>query len=223
MSSLARQQLESWLKTLTNIKGRILDIGGSQQSVIKRLNNTELYIDEYKILDLEVPHEYKEKPDIIYDLNDDIFKVSDKYYWRQCNRQDMEENSALGSSDEVMCQDCAFIDWRKHFDTAFCLEVSEYWWNPVQALSNIHYLLKKNGILYISFHQIYPVHNPVDSDFLRYTPAGITKIMQETGFEILEMKPRLMTTNISSIDGMRPAKGYDKHNWSGCLVKAIKK
>ena len=198
--SYSREQLEDWIKTITNVKGNILDIGGSQLSIIKRLNKNELDIDDYKILDLEEPHECKEKPDIIWDINESL---------NNTNTIDFNKPPDL---------------YMNKFDMAFCIEVSEYWWNPIQALNNINYLIKKDGILYISFHFIYPVHNPVEQDFLRYTPKGVEKILEETGFEILEMKPRLFKGYLNlHIDGMRPAKEYNKHQWQGCLVKCLKK
>lgn len=202
MSSYSRQQLEEWLKTLGAIVGKVLDIGGSQLPVIKRLNNTDLFIDEYKILDLEKPHEQKEPPDIIFDLN----------YNPEISFLNKEYNS---------------LDKYGKFDIAFCLEVSEYWFNPVQALANINFMLVDGGILYISFHFNYPVHNPVDQDYLRYTPRGVEKLLEATGFEILEMKPRLEQSDSSAFqfymnEKMKPAKGYDKHAWTGCLVKCKK-
>ena len=198
-SSFTRQQLEEWLKTIT-VKGCVLDVGGSQNPVIKRLDKTKIFIDEYKILDLEQPHEYKQKPDIVGDLND--------YY----------------EGDFI----CPWSDYVDYFDVAFCLEVSEYWYNPFQALKNIAYLTKPNGVLYSSYHFIYPVHNPPQYDYLRYTPAGVEKLLQKTGFRIEEMKPRLVM-NIGNLygwwsrEGMRPTKdNYRKHDWAGVLVKATK-
>lgn len=197
MSSFTRQQLEDWLKTIEVKGGRVLDIGGSQNPLSKsRLKIFEP--DEYKILDLEQPHECKVKPDYAFDLN----KKFDR--WKE------EE-----------------IHYCDSFDIAFCLEVSEYWYNPYQALENINNLLKKDGELYISFHFIYPVHNPIKDDSIRLTPRGVEKLLQEAGFEIVEMKPRLMRysglwRDFYMSEEMRPAKEYDKYDWAGCLIKCKK-
>ena len=191
MGSYSRIQLEKYIRSLKNIKGKILDIGGSQNPIIKRLNKNELYIDDYKILDLDNPHECKEKPDYVGNLNLDLY----------------------GGIKYI----------KNYFDIVFCIEVFEYLWNPVQALNNINLLLKNGGILYFSSHFIYPVHNPIEQDYLRYTPRGIEKLLEETGFKILEMKPRLFKDYINlKIDGMRPAKDYNKHQWQGCIIKAQK-
>ena len=80
------------------------------------------------------------------------------------------------------------------FDTALCLEVMEYIWNPVQALKNINKLLKPGGLLYISFHFLFPHHHPKFKDYLRYTKPGIEKLMKETGFTIQEIIPRKART-----------------------------
>jgi len=186
MSSYSRQQLEDWVKTIeVPANSRVLDVGGSQLPVNSRLKNIGKDC-EFKILDLEQPHECKLQPDIIEDLN--------------------EIQYAHDST----------------FDYAFCLEVSEYWYDPIRALSNICGYLKPSGILYISFHFIYPVHNPVEQDYLRYTEIGAKKLLENAGFIIEEVKPRVLNTYIANIDGMRPAKQYDKHDWSGCLIKAKK-
>ena len=47
--------------------------------------------------------------------------------------------------------------------------------------------MRRNSILYISFHFIYPAHNPTEQDYLRYTPNGAVKLLEETGFRIIEI------------------------------------
>jgi len=113
------------------------------------------------------------------------------------------------------------------FDYIFCIEVTEYFYNPLGALKNMNIFLKQGGILYISFHFLYPVHNPHEVDYLRYTPAGCRKLLSEAGFEIVEEKPRVLKTNIHwqqmvSTEGMRPSKEYGHHEIEGLLIKAKK-
>lgn len=119
--------------------------------------------------------------------------------------------------------------YKENFDVIFMLEVLEYIWNPYQCFNNINSLLRKDGICYFSVHFLYPVHNPVDQDYMRYTPRGVEKLLEETEFEIEEMKPRKISNNgmksyvnLISDEKMRPAKVYDEHRWSGCLVKCKK-
>jgi SAM-dependent methyltransferase len=170
-----------------DVKGSVLDIGGSQNPIKGRTKSW--LVDNYKILDLEQPHECKQKPDIVADIQED-YTASD---------QDI-------------------------FDNIFCIEVSEYWYDPIFALNNIHRLLKKDGLLFISFHFIYPQHKPIGTDFLRYTPIGAEKLLQEAEFEILENIPRLSTFDFIEAwqaEGMRGWKDFDS-NEIGSLITARK-
>ncbi len=208
MSSYTRIQLEEWLKTIEIVDGYVLDVGGSQQGVVKRLKDTAIWSKNYAVLDLEEPHQKKEKVDLVCDLNHP------------------EKGIKVNNPDFIG-------DTGKNFDNVFCLEVMEYIWNSVAALKMINYLMKKGGTLYISFHFIYPVHNPVEDDCIRHTPRGAVKLLEETGFEIVEHKERVFGceegislgyySNLMSNEGMRPAKDYHKHHVIGSLIKAIKK
>ena len=75
------------------------------------------------------------------------------------------------------------------FDIGFCLEVMAFVWNPVQVLMNIYNLLRPDAILYLSSHYIF--NHTKGTDYLRYTEMGIKKLLEETGFKILEIKPRI--------------------------------
>ncbi len=202
MSSKTRIQLEEWLKTIEVVSGRVLDIGGSQLPVIKRLMNTAIQWDEYRILDLEHPHTCKQQPNIIQNVN--IPEIYD--------------------SKNLPNYGKGIID--KEFDVIFCLEVTEYLWNPVGALELLNDYLKSGGILYISFHFIYPVHNPPEEDYLRYTPRGAVKLLEEAGFEIIKHTYRTSDSTLIqgfySEEGMRPAKKH-RHDVVGSLIKAVKK
>ena len=208
MSSYSRQQLESWLKTIDVKADKVLDIGGSQLPIKGRIKSWD--VKECKILDIEEPHECKVKPDIVWDLNNpsitiDEEEVSMEYCWK---------------IDETLAK------YRNDFDTAFCIEVSEYWYNPFEALKNINFFLKKGGILYLSTHFIYPVHNPVECDYLRYTRAGIIKLLEESGFKIDEIEARKIKScwllDWFEAEKMKFAKRYNKHNEIGHLIKAVK-
>lgn len=190
MSSKTRQTLEAWIKT-KKVSGKVLDVGGSQLPIKGRIQKDEAT--EFFILDLENPHETKQKPDIICDLNE----VGDINYHHE------------------------------DFDFAVCLEVSEYWWDPVNALESIWFMLKPGGRLFISFHFIYPVHNPINADMLRYTRMGAMKLLEESGFEVMDIKSRKgVPSNLGGLylrEQMRPARGYDFHDEVGVLIEARKK
>lgn len=95
-------------------------------------------------------------------------------------------------------------------DQLFCLEVFEYVWNPVVAMVNIKQLLKPGGIATISFPFVYPVHEPYQFDYLRYTPQGVTKLAYEVGLTIADVQGRYdhsgLLTQMYAADGMHPVK-----------------
>lgn len=67
MSSTYRKTLDTWLGQLDVKADKVLDIGGSQQSVKGRTKSWE--VDCYKIADMHEPHVDSPKPDVILDLN----------------------------------------------------------------------------------------------------------------------------------------------------------
>lgn len=187
MSSLSRQQLETWLKNLDITADKVLDIGGCQLPVSSRLKSCN--VKEYLILDLDVPHEQKRQPDIIWDINREI---------------DFWNHNGPHNPDSVDSK------YSEYFDIVFMLEILEYVWNPFFAFLNCKELLKKGGKLYLSFHFVYPYHNPAECDFLRYTPEGILKLLEETGFKLLDFYPRTLSNtgfqhycNMVVSDGMK--------------------
>jgi len=211
--SNTRKQLENYLGDI-KVSGKVLDIGGSQLPIRGRIKCSEA---EFTILDLEQPHECKQKPDLTCDLNDDI-----------------RTGRGVLDKDNYLIQP---IKGEEEFDYAFCIEVSEYWWNPVQSLKNINNFLKKDGILFISFHFLYPVHQPTKEDCLRYTPEGAKKLLEKTGFKIKNVTPRFIEESESFIEEsesnkalwkfwgnekMRPSKDYNEHHLTGVLIEAQK-
>lgn len=206
MSSYTREQLEDWVKSIKIPSvSKVLDIGGSQNPIKHRIAEKG-EASEYRVLDIEQPHECKQKPDIVMDINypyDMFWDEDDKSSWK-------EEGLQL-----------------ERYDYVFCLEVSEYLWNPYQALRNINWFLKHGGILYMSFHFIYPQHNPVKDDCLRYTPAGVDKLLIESGFKVLEHKHRIANNysnlmNLFAVEKMKFSRDTNLHNVVGSLITAQK-
>lgn len=152
MSSNWRTFLEKFLKGCEFSAKNVLDIGGSQLPVNKRIILWDNEI--YKILDLKTPHETKRKPDIEVDIQD--------YFSVLGLRQAHPEN----------------------YDLVFCLEVSEYWYDPMNAMKSINEFMKKGATLVISFHWLYPIHKPTRQDFLRYTPDGAITMLEKNGFKV---------------------------------------
>ena len=70
-------------------------------------------------------------------------------------------------------------------DVGFCLEVMQFLYNPLQALLNMRNIC---GELYINFHLF---HIPCKgTDYLRYTEGGWRRLMQESGWNVVEMSKR---------------------------------
>ena len=110
-------------------------------------------------------------------------------------------------------------------DVVFCLEVFDYIYRPEIALKTLKSLLKKDGTLWVTFPMMYPLHQPVEDDALRYMPAGIKKLANVVGLEIVEMIPRKTETdaiyNAFRVERMRCAKHQD-HDISGWIVRFTK-
>lgn len=129
--------------------------------------------------------------------------------------------------------------YKEYFDQIFCLETFEYIFDPITALRNLNKLLKPNGLLFISFLFVYPHHNPEGHDYLRYTRWGVERLLEETGFKILELKPRIEQGGIRGAgsikikpefslierfyqqEGMHPVRDFN-HQEIGYLCKAQK-
>ena len=192
-----RDQLESYLKTLDIKADRVLDVGGAAKPVKDRVKDWQ--VKEYHILDNGL--EERDQSHIIdytFDIN---FEWPDR-------------------SNDVN-------PYRENYDYVFCLEVFEYVFNPIQAIKNLYSVLKPKGILYITFPFIYPIHEPKDYDYLRYTKTGVIKLLEMAGFKILEI-PRVMNLKgfeywkeFIKAEGMHAAKGIN-HNELGWIIKCVK-
>jgi len=107
-------------------------------------------------------------------------------------------------------------------DEVYCLEVFDYVYRPELALKTLRGLIKGNGVLWVSFPTVYPVHNPAEEDALRYTLPGIEKLAKLVKLNIEEVIPRRPKTNALGMlyvaEGLRAAKGYD-NDVLGYLVR----
>lgn len=110
-------------------------------------------------------------------------------------------------------------------DIIFCLEVFEYLINPIEAMENISGLLKPGGKAYITAPLVYPVHNEVEWDSLRYTETGLTRLANNAGLSVTNVwyrrdKSGLLTAFYAK-DGMHPAKGI-QHDITGYIMEVVK-
>jgi hypothetical protein len=107
-------------------------------------------------------------------------------------------------------------------DIVTCFEVFDYVYLPGRALSTIAHLLKdQDSRAYVSFPSVYPQHQPVDEDSLRYMPGGIKRLAKYAGLEILDIFWRRPETTLYDqfyrAERMRAARHID-HSFTGMIV-----
>ena len=69
----------------------------------------------------------------------------------------------------------------------FCLEVFDYIWNPSAAMHYIYRCLTYGGTAWVTFPFVYPTHNPIEDDMLRYTEFAVRKLAEVSGLKIEEI------------------------------------
>ena len=101
------------------------------------------------------------------------------------------------------------------FDVIFCLEVSLYWYDPIQALRNIVGLMTPSTKLYINFHQLYANQKPNSMDMLRYSSNWIDKMCKIYNLRVISteisqfsMLSSLALKFVYKIERMRLNKEY---------------
>lgn len=195
MSSSYREELDKWLAQLDVEADLVLDIGGSQLPIKGRTKSWS--VKKYLIADLPEPHVGSPKPDIEVDLN--------KPLW------------VIGGESQPNTRPY----WDK-IDLLFCLEVFDYIYDPVRAMNTICHFITKGGTAWVTFPMMYPLHQPIEDDALRYMPGGITKLAEATGLTIKQMIPRRTETDAIyqafRTERMRAAK-HEDHNISGWIVE----
>ncbi len=153
-------------------------------------------VKDYKIIDLPDPHETKRKADYSLDIQDTF--------------------AILGLKRAGL----------KEANVVFCLEVSEYWVNPVSALKSIKELMRKGGVLFISFHWTYPVHKPTGKDYLRYSVDGAKELLKYVGLKVEEVYPHRIDSDeyFNFIEKFRYKADYNNKNGDvgGFIIKAKK-
>lgn len=80
------------------------------------------------------------------------------------------------------------LPFRDHeFDAVVAFEVFEHIFNLPEILREIHRITKPEGQLLISIPFAWEEHE-VPYDFARYTRYGITKLLRDAGYEVVELK-----------------------------------
>ena len=84
------------------------------------------------------------------------------------------ESSAINLSDESV-------------DLALCMDVLEHIHDDLGTLHELHRVLKKEGMLLLSLPFMYREHE-YPYDFRRYTSCGIKRLLQNVGFDLVEVR-----------------------------------
>lgn len=108
------------------------------------------------------------------------------------------------------------------YDIVFCLEVFDYIFNPAEAFDTLHDLCNEDGKIFATFPFMYPTHQPIEDDALRYTEFGIRKLANYANLEVTNLIGRRPETNAIEMlwrgERMRAAKHYD-HSVTGWIVE----
>ena len=106
------------------------------------------------------------------------------------------------------------------FDVVFCIEVLDHFWNPIEAFKNINRSLYRDGLLYTSSNFMFPHHTGFDC--IRLTKTGLQKILEETGFKVLEIESRYAVDDTLKIALSKESKVDYAKGEIGYFVKAKK-
>ena len=86
-------------------------------------------------------------------------------------------------------EDLHFID-NNEFDSILLIQVLEHLKNPRVVLKELNRVLKNNGKIYIAVPQLQGVHQ-VPYDYFRFTPYGLSMLLEESGFKVESINPQL--------------------------------
>ncbi len=73
------------------------------------------------------------------------------------------------------------------FDSCLCSEVLEHTFDPDKALSEIHRVLKPGALFLVTVPFVWNEHE-VPNDAFRYTQYGMKHLLNQQGFEVIEMR-----------------------------------
>jgi SAM-dependent methyltransferase len=95
---------------------------------------------------------------------------------------DRSQPDIVGSATEIPLPDSSF-------DTVVCTEVLEHVPDPAKAFSQVYRVLKPGGNLILSTPMYWPRHE-VPYDYYRYPYDGLLHLVNESGFELIELYNR---------------------------------
>jgi len=127
---------------------------------------------------------YDEYNTILLDIGPDIYKGAKQFFKKSIVK--VLDIKPLPNVDYVadLCQTNTHIP-NESFDYILCTNVLEHTLQPFRAIEEIHRMLKKNGILFLSVPLNFRIHGPLP-DCWRFTKYGVSALLNGL-FEIIEM------------------------------------
>jgi SAM-dependent methyltransferase len=102
-----------------------------------------------------------------------------QHYFRQTVTGDHTVRSKIDAQLDIHA--LPFED--EAFDAVILSEVIEHVVNPMQALLEIQRVLKKGGLLFLTWPFMHPLHE-LPHDYARYTEFGMNHLLQKSGFQL---------------------------------------
>ncbi len=126
-------------------------------------------------LDLALKHQFKRlNPGVILDVGSKHSPYKKYIPYSKYLRLDVDEKSGPD-----ICCDLHKIEWQpEYFDTVIATEVLEHLYDPQKAVSEIHRILKKGGVVILSTRFIYHYH-PDPKDYYRFTPDSLRYLLRD--------------------------------------------
>lgn len=78
---------------------------------------------------------------------------------------------------------------KESYDTVLMLTVVEHLYKPQEAFNESYRILKKGGNMILTVPFMYPIHDR-PHDYYRYTPFALNKMLKESGFKVLVLRPQ---------------------------------
>jgi len=95
----------------------------------------------------------------------------------------------------------------EHFDLIYCNQVMEHVRRPLELLAEAARVLKSNGWFVGSTSHLEPYHS---FSFWNYTPYGFKQLLDEAGFEVLEMRPGIDAMTLLARTGLGKPKFFSR-------------
>jgi len=166
----------------------MLASNGSTMNLKEFLHPVNLRIDSRRKLE-EYFHEYLKEDMDVYDIGCGSKPFSDFF------AEEKKIKNYLGVDIENGFYDSSYIDV---FGTAYDIPIEEgsadavissqlleHLDNPIDSFKETHRVLKKDGVFFLSYPFLYPIH-AAPHDYMRYTEYFTIKHLEENGFEIVD-------------------------------------